>query len=134
MNRRGFLGMSLAAAGMVFAPKFGRWHRQGSGLLVPKPGTTWYVALYTSDGKYHRIPATATKVSQGGYGAVVVDFQDVAWSAAQATTLTHYSVEGNLSGLEIPHERRPFWGGGISLQGGDTLTIQWPDYGLRLLS
>lgn len=36
MKRRDFLGFSLAAAGLVFAPKFGRWHRQGSGLLVPR--------------------------------------------------------------------------------------------------
>lgn len=32
MNRRDFLGI---ATGLVFAPKFGRWYRQGSGLIVP---------------------------------------------------------------------------------------------------
>lgn len=35
MKRRDFVGFSLAAMGLAFAPKFGRWHRQGSGLLVP---------------------------------------------------------------------------------------------------
>lgn len=53
MNRRGFLGMSLAAAGMVFAPKFGRWHRQGSGLLVPDGH---YLTLWEGGRVYAHIP------------------------------------------------------------------------------
>ena len=39
MNRRLFLGFSLAAVGGVFVPKYGRWYRQGSGVLVPN--TDW---------------------------------------------------------------------------------------------
>lgn len=31
MNRRDFLGIAAAS---IFAPQFGRWYRQGSGLLV----------------------------------------------------------------------------------------------------
>lgn len=34
MNRRGFLTALGVAAGGVFVPKFGRWFRQGSGILV----------------------------------------------------------------------------------------------------
>lgn len=40
MNRRTFAGLTLAAIGGVFAPRFGRWYRQGSGLLVPEPWVT----------------------------------------------------------------------------------------------
>lgn len=36
MNRRWFLGASLAVVGSVFVPKYERWYRQGSGLLVPR--------------------------------------------------------------------------------------------------
>lgn len=32
MDRRNFLGI---LGGLVVAPQFGRWHRQGSGLFVP---------------------------------------------------------------------------------------------------
>lgn len=35
MNRRDLLGLSLAAVGGIFAPRFGRWYRRGSGLVVP---------------------------------------------------------------------------------------------------
>ena len=35
MNRRWFLGASLAAVGSVFVPQYGGWYRAGSGLLVP---------------------------------------------------------------------------------------------------
>ena len=35
MNRRSFLGL---AALSVFAPKYGRWFRRGSGLIVPRDG------------------------------------------------------------------------------------------------
>ena len=34
MNRRTFAGLGLAALGGIFVPQYGRWHRQGSGLLV----------------------------------------------------------------------------------------------------
>lgn len=34
MNRRDLLGLSLAAVGGVFAPRFGRWYRRGSGVVV----------------------------------------------------------------------------------------------------
>ena len=37
MNRRGFLGLSLAAVGGIFVPKYDKWYRQGSGLLVRDP-------------------------------------------------------------------------------------------------
>jgi len=37
MNRRAFAGLSLAALGGVFVPRFGHWYRQGSGLLVRSP-------------------------------------------------------------------------------------------------
>lgn len=40
MNRRAFAGLSLAAIGGVFVPQFGKWYRQGSGLLAPNPGWT----------------------------------------------------------------------------------------------
>ena len=53
MNRRDFMGLSLAAAGMVFAPKFGRWHRQGSGLLIPDGH---YATLYEDDSPFAVIP------------------------------------------------------------------------------
>ena len=43
MQRRDFLGFSLAAAGLVFAPKLGRWHRQGSGLFVPTGPVEYYI-------------------------------------------------------------------------------------------
>lgn len=36
MNRRWFLGASLAAVGSVLVPKYGGWYRQGSGVLVPQ--------------------------------------------------------------------------------------------------
>lgn len=35
MNRRAFAGLSLAALGGIFAPKFGHWYRRGSGVIVP---------------------------------------------------------------------------------------------------
>lgn len=35
MNRRGFLGFSLAAVGGVFMGR--RWYQQGRGLMVPEP-------------------------------------------------------------------------------------------------
>lgn len=35
MDRRGFLGALTVAAGGIFVPQFGRWFRQGSGLLTP---------------------------------------------------------------------------------------------------
>ena len=34
MNRRSMLGLSLGVIGSVFVPRYGRWTRQGSGLLV----------------------------------------------------------------------------------------------------
>lgn len=34
MNRRDFVGIAAAS---IFAPRFGRWYRQGSGLMVPEP-------------------------------------------------------------------------------------------------
>jgi len=34
MNRRGFLGFSLAAVGGIFIPRYDKGYRQGSGLLV----------------------------------------------------------------------------------------------------
>lgn len=37
MNRRTFAYLSLAAFGGVFVPRFHRWYRQGSGLLIPTP-------------------------------------------------------------------------------------------------
>ena len=37
MNRRSFAGLSLAALGGVFVPRFGARYRQGSGLLVRSP-------------------------------------------------------------------------------------------------
>lgn len=37
MNRRGFLGYSLAAVGGIFVPQAGRWYRKGFGLLQPEP-------------------------------------------------------------------------------------------------
>lgn len=36
MNRRWFVGASLAAVGSIFVPKYEGWYRQGSGLLVPE--------------------------------------------------------------------------------------------------
>lgn len=30
MNRRSFLGLSLAVTGGIFVPKFGKWYKQGS--------------------------------------------------------------------------------------------------------
>lgn len=133
MNRRGFLGLSLAAAGMVFAPKFGRWHRQGSGLLVPRPGNSWYVTLYTSDGKYHRIPAVVTETTLLGDGTAVVNLADCTWRPPHAVTVTRYAVGGDLSGLPVQARPSRFTRGPASLQTGDTLTIQWPEYGLRLI-
>lgn len=60
-SRRDFLRLlGLGTAG-IFVPQFGRWHRQGSGLLVPTPVSDWrewYIALLTSDG---------TELSGGGY-------------------------------------------------------------------
>lgn len=41
MNRRGFLGFSLAAVGGIFVPKYAGWFRQGSGIVVPE----WPVGL-----------------------------------------------------------------------------------------
>lgn len=133
MNRRGFLGLSLAAAGMVFAPKFGRWHRQGSGLLVPRPGNSWYVALYTSDGKYHRIPAVVTETTLLGDGTAVVNLADCTWRPPLAVTVTRYAVGGDLSGLPVQTGPTHIERGGIALDLGSTLTFQWPDYGLRLI-
>ena len=37
LDRRRFLGMSLAAVGGIFVPKYDKWFRQGSGLLTPSP-------------------------------------------------------------------------------------------------
>lgn len=34
MNRRSMLGLSLAAMGGVFAPRFGRWYREANGLIL----------------------------------------------------------------------------------------------------
>jgi len=34
VNRRQFAGLSLAAIGGIFAPKFGQWYKRGSGLIV----------------------------------------------------------------------------------------------------
>jgi hypothetical protein len=42
LSRRNFLGLSLAATGGIFVPKFGAWFRQGSGLYTPEIYT--YVA------------------------------------------------------------------------------------------
>lgn len=41
MERRHFLGFTLAAAGTVFVPNYGRWFREGSGLRF---GRTMYVS------------------------------------------------------------------------------------------
>lgn len=35
MNRRDLLGLSLAAVGGVFAPRFGRWYREPPRIVVP---------------------------------------------------------------------------------------------------
>lgn len=40
MNRRGFLGFSLAAVGGIFVPKYAGWFRQGSGIIVPAKAIT----------------------------------------------------------------------------------------------
>lgn len=38
VGRRGFLGLSLAVVGSIFVPQYGRWTRQGSGVLVAERG------------------------------------------------------------------------------------------------
>ena len=38
MNRRDFLGIAAAS---IFAPKFGQWYRQGSGLIVREIEPQW---------------------------------------------------------------------------------------------
>ena len=49
MNRRDMLGLSLAAMGGVFAPRFGRWYREASGLVVPDPVAVWSDGLAVGD-------------------------------------------------------------------------------------
>ena len=98
MKRRDFLGFSLAAAGLVFAPKLGRWHRQGSGLFVP----TGPVEFYVNGRLYARQPLGAT---------------DNVFIMPESGLVT-VKHGGRLVGIRwYPH--------GISMANGDTLTIDW---------
>lgn len=106
MNRRDLLGLSLAAVGGIFAPRFGRWYRRASGLMVPH----WIV---TVDGK------VVSRVPFGG-GIVHVD---VGLVGPGLTTL-HMSV--------VPSDPPP--GGPCRRPFGGTITHR-NDYGsaLRLI-
>ena len=41
MNRRGFLGASMAVLGGIFVPKYGQWYRQGLGVPIQPGLYTW---------------------------------------------------------------------------------------------
>lgn len=63
MNRREFFGLAAAS---IFAPKFGRWYRQGSGLLVP--------ATTLSPPGYDVFVGSALTLMVQAYGLTSVDF------------------------------------------------------------
>ena len=46
MNRRSFVGFSLAAVGGIFVPRYGSCYRQGSGLLVPSRRLGYQAVLW----------------------------------------------------------------------------------------
>jgi hypothetical protein len=43
MNRRNFLGLTLAATGGIFVPQYGKWFRMGSGVLVPESSMATFI-------------------------------------------------------------------------------------------
>ena len=55
MNRRLFLGSSLAAGLSIFVPKYGQWYRQGSGILVPRETEGEWTVNYRRGGKVVRV-------------------------------------------------------------------------------
>lgn len=71
MNRRAFLGIAAAS---VFAPKFGRWYRQGSGLIVRdlqvaqpygiRGAAPYYTQTLTVTGKHGNMLTVAEPIRQ----------------------------------------------------------------------
>ena len=104
MNRRGFLGMSLAAAGMVFVPRFGRWHRQGSGLYIP---TGHELVLYEGGRVWKRIPFHPEDHDTSLF---IPDDRTLTWSATYPTPCGPVT--------EVGTDTVRVWNG--------TLTFQWP--------
>lgn len=75
MNRRAFLGIAAAS---IFAPQFGRWYRQGSGLLVRDAGVvSWPPTTLPPDGWMTSTDALPYVVTGVGNGVLTVDtFRD----------------------------------------------------------
>jgi hypothetical protein len=135
-SRRDFLRALALGVGAVFVPQFGRWHRQGSGLLVPPapagfaPGASVYrVALFTSEGRefsgggYARQRVAALPSSPDALG---VSLPPVTWAALQSShELGEVRLFSESEGFELRVPVQP-----TRLNGGD-LTVSWPEPTLR---
>lgn len=72
MNRRGFMGFSLAAVGGVFMGR--RWYQQGRGLIVPETAVIYLPISGWKDTGWQRYEFSAEDIRRGQRGEVVAIF------------------------------------------------------------